>query len=160
MIMTDVTHKYLIKALAGTPDVFDSILAGLKSDDPRWDVRPDPERFTLREMVAHVADWNPIFEERIRRIRVEEEPVLPSYDEGQFAIDRDYAHSNPIANLNRFREGRATLVALYNEIRDDEWERVGFYAAVNRFTIETYLALMVGHDGYHTAQAANWLKET
>lgn len=50
------TRKYLVGALDGAPDVFESLLAGLT--DAEIDRRPDPDRFTLREMMAHLADWS------------------------------------------------------------------------------------------------------
>ena len=37
---------YLLTALGGTPDVLDALLAKRHADDPVWDARPDPERFT------------------------------------------------------------------------------------------------------------------
>lgn len=157
-MMPDFVHTYLIRALSGTPDVSEALLGGLSVNDPRWDLRPYADRFTLREVVAHLADWNPIFEERIRRIRAEEEPILPSYDEGQVAIDNDYAHSNPVENLVRFRAGRATLIALASEIKENEWERAGLYRETDRMTLETYLAHILAHDGYHTAQMVEWVK--
>src|SRR5205823_12464234 len=92
---------------------------------PVWDFRPDPDRFTLREMVAHLADWEPIFMERFQRTRSETEPRLPDYDEGKIAIERDYAHSDPIANLARFRAGRASLVTFLQSLDDADWERTG-----------------------------------
>ena len=63
-------------------------------------------------MLAHLADWEPIFLERFQRTRREAEPILPDYDEGRIALERDYAHSDPLANLARFRTG----------------ERIGFFA--------------------------------
>src|SRR5436190_13009197 len=111
-------RKYVLSGLSSTPDVLETILRGKESSDPIWDFRPDPDRFTLREMVAHLADWEPIFMERFQRTRSETEPRLPDYDEGKIAIERDYAHSDPIANLARFRAGRASLVTFLQSLDD------------------------------------------
>src|SRR5437764_548687 len=121
-MLLPVTRRYLTTALAGTPDVLEALLKNQASDDPVWDFRPDPDRFTLREMVAHLADWEPIFMERFQRTRSETEPRLPDYDEGKIAIERDYAHSDPIANLARFRAGRASLVTFLQSLDDADWE--------------------------------------
>src|SRR5689334_12368800 len=99
-------RRYVLAGLSSTPEVLATILKGLDSSDSAWDFRPDPERFTLREMVAHLADWDPIFLHRLERIRDEDNPNLPDLDEGQIAIESDYAHQDPVENLNRFRQGR------------------------------------------------------
>ncbi|HZO91480.1 MAG TPA: DinB family protein [Chthonomonadaceae bacterium] len=155
-------RKYLLTALEGTPDVLDGFLKTLPADDPVWDFRPAPARFTLREVVAHLADWEPIFLERMTRIRDESEPSLPDIDEGQLAIDRDYAHSDPQANLARFRQGRVTMLAFLRSLKEGNWERAGNYKREHPMvggpvTLEAWVAQVVGHDGYHTQQVAQWL---
>src|SRR3712207_1628089 len=85
-------HGYLLGALEGAPDLFDHLLRGLTDEEA--DRRPDPERFTLREMMAHLADWEEVFARRMALTRDEEYPILQGYDEGQWAIDHDYAHAD------------------------------------------------------------------
>jgi len=157
-MLTTKTHTYLIHGLSGTPDVVETLLSGVESSDPLWDKRVSPERFTLREVLAHLADWDPVFHLRVSRIRSEDRPALPDIDEGAIAIQNDYAHSDPLESLRRFQEGRAALITLYESITDDEWERVGIYNGADVMTIEGYLALISGHDGYHTLQIARSLK--
>ena len=95
-------RKYLLTSVGSTPKILASLLKGVSGEDAVWDKRPDPERFTLREVVAHLTDWDPIHIERINRILAEEEPLLPDMDEGQIAIENDYAHQDPIENLRLF----------------------------------------------------------
>src|SRR5205807_3137623 len=110
LMMPPAVHKYLIVSLGGTPEVAERLLKEVPADDPRWDFRPDPARFTLREVVAHLADWEPIHLERIRRMLEEENPVLPDVDEEKTAVDNDYAHSDPHGSLEWIRGGRQKIV--------------------------------------------------
>lgn len=152
------THRaYLVAALLGTPDVLDGLLAILRPDDPTWDNRPDPNRFTLREMVAHVADWEPIHLDRLSRTLAENVPVLPSYDEGQIALDHDYAHTAPHSSLIRFRDGRAKLVAFLQARANAEWEREADRQDLGRCSIEAMATVALAHDCYHIRQAIQWL---
>jgi len=150
-------RKYMLTGLAGTPDVLDGFLKAIPSSDPIWDHRPDPQRFTLREIVAHLADWNPIFLERLTRTRDENEPVLEDIDEGQIAIEHDYAHTDPQESLARFRETRTALVAFLNALPEPAWERVGIRPPLGPLPIYAQAVLILGHDGYHTQQVAQWL---
>lgn len=155
-MLPSYVRNYVIAALQGAPDVLETLLAGLAPDDSGWDRRPDPDRFTLREIVAHLADWEPIFLDRMARTRTEHEPVLEGYDEVQLAIDRDYAHSDPVESLRRFREGRAQMVAFLETLTPDEWERAGNRPEVGLLSLETQCVLVAGHDGYHNHQVVQW----
>lgn len=152
------TLDYLLPALAGTPDVLDGFLKAVPSGDPLWDFRPDPARFTLREIVAHLADWEPIWLERVTRTRDENQPSLPDVDEGGLVIEHDYAHSDPHESLARFRKGRVTLVAFLRSLQASDWERTGLREGVGPVTLVAHMVWTLGHDGYHTQQVAQWLE--
>ena len=150
--------KYFLTALNATPEVLEAFLKALPVDDPRWDVRPDPERFTLREIVAHLADWDPIFAERMALTLKEELPFLPDRDEGQTALDHDYAHQDPHAALARFRTDRAALVVFLSGLADTDWNRVAVKEIHGPVTLERQAVMILAHDGYHMEQVVQWLE--
>src|SRR5262249_2629111 len=119
--------------------------------------RPDPERFTLREVVAHLADWESIWLERLEKIRTESNPTLPSRDEGQLAIEHDYAHADPAERLARFREGRARTLQHPQPLAPQEWARTGQHTEWGALNVATLATLILGHDGYHLGQTVDWL---
>src|SRR5579862_6088466 len=113
---------YSIVTLENTPVIVEKLLGGISADDPIWNYQPSADRFTLREAIAHMADWNDIYAERISRALKEDNPTLANCDEGQIAIDRNYAASNPVENLTRFASGRKTLVELIKNISGADWD--------------------------------------
>ena len=151
-------RNYLLKALAGTPDVLEQLLGDRTANDPIWDFCPDPVRFTLREVVAHLADWEPIWQERFERARDGSRPFLPSVDEGVMAVDRDYRHQNPIENLKRFREGRMAVVKVLDGLSTADWDRTCEREFVGPLTIQMMAGYVLSHDGYHLQQVASYLK--
>ena len=152
-------RNYLLKALAGTPDVLEQLLANRAVDDPLWDFSPDPVRFTLRQVMAHLADWEPIWKERFERTRDESRPFLPSIDEGQMEIDLDYSHQNPLENLRRFRAGRAEFVKVLDSLETADWDRPCEREFVGPLTLQMMAGYVLSHDGYHLQQVATYLKE-
>jgi hypothetical protein len=150
-------RTYLVRSLSGTPDVLERLLKDLSADDPRWDFRPDPDRFTLREIVAHLADWEPIHLERLTRLRDEDNPTLPDRDENQMAIDNDYAHSDPHGSLEWFRGGRLKIVQLLASFPQETWERIGSRVTIGPVSVDILSAFILVHDGYHTQQISQWL---
>ncbi len=151
--------KYFLSALNATPEILEAFLSPLPAEDARWDARPDPERFTLREIVAHLADWNPIFLARIERTLKEDLPILPDMDESQMAIDRDYAHADPHACLARFRTDRANMVVFLSGLMDADWTRVGVREPHGPISLERQAVMVLSHDSYHLEQIVQWLNQ-
>jgi hypothetical protein len=150
-------RTYLLVSLEGTPTVLEQLLSRIAPADPLWDLRPDPERFTLREMLAHIADWEPIYYARLSRTLNEEVPFLSDVDEGALVVKNNYASKSPQESLARFREGRAKLLVFLHDLPSDAWSRHGNREFLGIMTLEDQVALIVGHDGYHTRQTAEML---
>jgi uncharacterized damage-inducible protein DinB len=154
-MLPEGARRYLLHGLSATPVTVDRLLRAAAPED--WDRRPDPERFTLREVIAHLADWEPVWQERIQAIRTHDRPTLQSYDESQWAIDHDYAHAVPVEQQTRFRESRARLLHVLQDLSPEEWERAGIHTQWGPLSLEAMAVLILGHDGYHLRQIAEWL---
>ena len=147
-------QNYLLQAYEGAPDVFDALLLGLTENEA--DHRPDPARFTLREAVAHLADWENVFGERLLKTRDEDSPLLQGYDEGQWAIDHGYAQSDWHEQARLFRERRRQMAAVLRSLTPDQWFRPATHSEIGPITLEEQVVAIVGHDAYHQTQIALW----
>lgn len=156
-MLPEKVFQYLLIDLESAPDVLEALLAGVTSPDA-WDRKPNPDRFTLREMAAHLADWESVFLGRLKQTRDEENAVLQGLDEGQVAIDHDYAHADPEESLARYRAGRTEMVAVLRGLSPEQRERVGIHTEVGPISLENQTVLIAAHDGYHRQQAVQWTK--
>lgn len=148
---------YLVNGIASTPVVFEALLGDWTEDDPRWDARPDPDRFTLREMIAHVADWDDVFDRRFERIVLEDSPFLESIDEGTLCTERAYGSQSPVANLARHQAGRARLVRRLRDLPIEAWVRTAHREFVGDIDALQLATMVLGHDMYHLRQASEYL---
>ena len=155
-MLPEKVKAYLLMALAGAPDVFEDLLAGTTEEEA--DRRPEQDRFTIREAIAHLADWEEIFLERLTVSISQENPLLADIDEGQMAIDRDYAHRDWREQLQRYRRGRSAISTFFHSLAPEQWERAATHAKAGRMTVADQAALIAGHDGYHMAQVIAWRK--
>ena len=158
MPLPTAARDYLLKALDGTPVVLKALVGEHGDSDPIWDRRPDPERFTPREILGHLADWEPIWLERLQRMATGDHPFLPSVDEGLLATEHDYAHSSPSRNLTRQKAGRAEVVSYLREIPDDYWDLTGDREFVGVLTLQQLAYYILAHDAYHLRQVAEWAR--
>ncbi|MDR3707799.1 MAG: DinB family protein [Capsulimonadaceae bacterium] len=152
-------REYLLIALSGTPVILLGLLDGLKQDSPVWDRVVEQDRFTLREILAHLADIEPVFLGRIERIHKEDSPMLPNFDEEKAAIDHDYAHSDVEKSFARFQTVRARLIGVLEGLPEDAWLRTGVKDGVT-WTLHQWVVQTLAHDGYHLRQAAEWIRRS
>ncbi|HVL39670.1 MAG TPA: DinB family protein [Fimbriimonadaceae bacterium] len=145
-------HRYLLSALAGAPEVLSALLKTVPAS--ALDHRSDPDRFTPREVLAHLADWEDVYRERIEKMLAEDRPVLPNYDEGAWAVERSYGSRDPGRSLAEFQSKRLALVQRLDQLDDEAWQRRGVRPEIGELTVEALVFLIVTHDAYHQRQLA------
>ncbi|MBC8138268.1 MAG: DinB family protein [Fibrella sp.] len=150
-------RAYLLAALDNTPATLFALLSHLPSDSPVWDTLPQPDRFSLREIVAHLADWEHVFRERFERTINEDRPVLPRPDLNERAEEKGYADADPQECLARFREVRPAMTNWLRSLPEDAWVRVAHLERIGDLSLEGLVILMAGHDSYHIKQVTEWL---
>src|SRR5690349_11158465 len=120
------TREHVITALGATPLVLARLVECYPSEGPQWD-RQEPGRFTPREHVAHMADWEEVFHERIRLTAEMDQPPVPNPDETALSIERQYSLSDPIGKAQLFAVRRQALIDFLKERQEDDWQRVGIH---------------------------------
>lgn len=148
--------NYLLKALDATPELIADYINA--ANETTADIRFDPERFTIREVICHLADFEPIFRGRMERIASEEYPTLEDRDEGQMAIDNDYAHADIHEQTRLFLNERTKTVAFLTSLPAEQWSRAGFREKIGKIDIETIAHMLVTHDVYHLKQLSDYTK--
>ena len=153
--MPPYVRKYLVDhALSATPGIITRFCNGVS--DAIADQDQGPDYFTLREVLAHLADWEPIWLERIQRIVQEDMPVLPNIDEGKMAELNGYKTTPVDVSLTNFTTGRVALVEYLQSLPDDAFMRSGVRPEVGTITIKDIATLVLAHDTYHIAQLARY----
>jgi hypothetical protein len=155
-MLPENVYRYLLIDLESAPDVLALMLTGV-TDSSIYDRRPDPERFTLREMIAHLADWERVFLGRLIQTRDDDNPTLQGLDEGQVALDNNYAQAAPAECLIRYRENRAKLVSFLRSLSPEQWARSGNHTELGPITITAQAVLIAAHDGYHREQTVRYV---
>jgi len=148
---------YLLAALDNTPATLAALLSGFPADDPIWKTQPDPERFSLREIVAHLADWESVFGERFERTVSEDHPKLRRPNPGERAVDQGYADADPVERLTHLQASRTARTAWLRSLPEDAWGRAIDLDQMVDISLTGLVSLMLGHDAYHIRQVSEWL---
>ena len=148
------TH-YLAAGVRSNARVFQTLLRDVPDGDPRWDSKPVPERFSLREIVAHLVDYDSISRERFEHMIREDNPELSEWDEGEAAAH--YDTRNPIHQLESLILSRRELGDWLEGLNEREWQARGTRPKIGEFCVEEGAGLMLAHDAYHLIQVVEWL---
>src|SRR5579871_1815426 len=148
-------NPYIRRALGSNPVIIERLVDQLP--DSAFDARPDPERFTLREVLCHLADWEPFFLERLKGAATVDNFRITVYDEGQMAIDNDYAHQDPRDALKRYKSGRDAYLAYAASLPPEAIDRPAYHPEQGKLTAGDLINIVVGHDVYHIDQISAML---
>jgi hypothetical protein len=133
----------------GTADV-EGAVAGIT--DEELDRQPaDPDSWTARQVVHHLADSEAMAYVRLRRVLAEDDPLIAGYDEPEWA--RRLHYDRPIAtSLAVLAAVRAASLQLLETIDDAEWERAGMHSESGRYGVDDWLRIYSGHAHDHASQ--------
>ncbi|MFB6285050.1 MAG: DinB family protein [Candidatus Bipolaricaulia bacterium] len=157
-MLNEFTRRYLLDGLRASPQVLEHLMND--ADPSIWDRRPVPGRFTIREVCAHVADWDGVWQQRLDVMLAGDtgNAAIPDHDPGQRAREHDYASADPATSLQQFKSQRAALVDRLQDLALDDWQRVGHHEVRGPFTVADLAVTALGHDHYHLAQVTEWIQ--
>jgi hypothetical protein len=150
-----VNNPYLLKGLVGGPLIVRRIVSNVP--ESRHDDHTDPDRFTLREAVAHVADWDAIDLGRIKQILSSPGSTLQPFDETERSILHDYVLTDVGEQLALFSSRRAALVAFLETMPAESWAEQGFHPEKGVLTVYDMANLILAHDTYHIEHLTQFL---
>jgi hypothetical protein len=150
-----VSHSYLFPGLELAIRAYANILAKVPAE--RWDDRTEPGRFSLREAIAHLADWEPIMRERMRVAVENSGGEVEAHDEGQRAIDQKYAETDPLEQLEILRRERASTIQFLKVNGHDNWDKFVMHSERGKMTLYDQANLLLGHDLYHIEHLTQYL---
>lgn len=151
-------NPYLVPALKMTPSLAERLF---KEFSPgQYDLRPDPDRFTVREAIAHLADWEPILRDRIRTAVDAPGSTILGMDESQRAIEQDYASKDPRTELEAWKRERAKTVELVSGLSQADFAKKAVHSERGEMTAADLANMIPCHDVYHLDHLVWMLERT
>ncbi|MGH9971626.1 MAG: DinB family protein [Pyrinomonadaceae bacterium] len=113
---------------------------------------PLPGKWSACEIVHHLADSESTSAMRLRKLLVEDNPIIYGYDQDQFAIHLKYNEREMAPALDAFRAARATTAQLLALMSEKDWQRVGEHTESGRYGTEDWLRVYANHAHNHADQ--------
>ena len=113
---------------------------------------PIEGKWSAAEIVHHLADSETTSGLRLRRLLVEDHPLIQGYDQDAYAAHLNYNNREIAPALDAFRSARATAAQLFDFMNDVDWQREGTHSESGAYTAEDWLAIYAAHAHNHAAQ--------
>jgi len=132
---------------------------GLKFDDVTQ--RPRHGKWSILEVVLHLADSELVGAVRFRLATVETEVTLPVYDQDRWANDFHYeqcAWDDFIVALDLFDKLRQSSLRVLTNLKTVDWQRAARHPERGPMTIRQLLELYADHSERHIEQIVEMRK--
>lgn len=148
---------YLLEGLASGPSVVKTLVGRISPQ--HYDTVVSPDRFTVREIVAHLADWEAIWRERAEHGQAQTEGTVQAMDEGERAAAQNYATWDVEQSLAMYVQRRAEFVARVRSLSAEEMDRTYLHPAFGPISVWVHCVMLAGHDLYHIQQLLDYQAE-
>jgi hypothetical protein len=149
-ILSHVAGREPLSLLAAAPSTLETLLTAVAP--ALCARRPAPGKWSIQEIVAHIADDELVGAYRIRLILAAPGTAIQAFDQDRWAETGSYAATDPWRALALFRALREANLALWHRLSPAEWERAGVHAERGVESIRDIATYYAGHDLNHFAQ--------
>ncbi len=140
----------LLERLRRGPEVIATLMTGAAG--PELDFRPAPDKWTVRQIAAHLADSEIVIADRCRRTIAEDNPTLVAYDQEAWAKNLDYARRKTSESVDLLRRVRVVTYELLKELPPEAYDRKATHSELGAITLGQLLERMVAHTESHARQ--------
>ena len=116
------------------------------------DFKPAPEKWSVRQVVCHLADTQIVIAMRIRLILAEENPTLGAFDQEAWAKNLDYGKRKISQAIETFRRLRGEDYELMKDLPESAFERTGMHVERGLVTLGAIVEQQAVHLESHVKQ--------
>ena len=135
---------------AAAPARLKKLLRGVSSAKARK--RPAPGKWSIREIVAHVADTELVGGYRIRAILGAPGTEIIGFDQDVWVTALHYDKRDLKESVEQYRLLRKANLALLKSLTPEQWKQYGNHNERGQETVETIAKMFAGHDLNHFQQ--------
>lgn len=149
-ILGHVEGQDAIKVQKATAAKLKKLIHGLTPKQLRW--QPDAGKWSIAEIVAHLADVEIVASWRMRSIIGSDGITIQPFDQDVWASVFEYSKRDPGQSLEIFRVLRENNLSMLKALPPEAWERHGMHLERGKETIAHLARMFAGHDTNHVLQ--------
>ena len=142
-----MTLDELLKQYEKGPDLLKTAVAGVRED--QFDQAPVPGKWSIRQVVCHIADFEPVYGDRMKRVLVEDNPTMFGGDPDVFAAGLHYDKRSVHEELELISVVRRQMAVILRNTDVEDFQRTGVHSEAGPLTLETLLERITRHIPHH-----------
>ena len=142
-----MTLDELLKQYENGPDLLKTAVAGVRED--QFDQAPVPGKWSIRQVVCHIADFEPVYADRMKRVLVEDNPTMFGGDPDVFAAGLHYDKRSVHEELELISVVRRQMAVILRNTDVEDFQRTGVHSEAGPLTLETLLERITRHIPHH-----------
>ena len=140
----------LVERFRRGPELLAVVLTGVFGEEE--DFTPAPGKWSIRQIVAHLADTELVFAHRFRQVIAEENPTLMAFNQDAWAQKLGYDRRKPKVSLESFRRLRSENHELLKDLPEEAFERTGNHTERGAITLRRMVETAADHLESHARQ--------
>jgi hypothetical protein len=149
-ILGNLEAKDPLKVQAATAKKIERLIKGLTASKLRK--RPAPEKWSITEIVTHLADTEIAGGYRMRMILATPGTPVPAFNQDVWVTAGHYDKRDARKSLEQFRGIREANLALLKTLTPEQWKHHGIHAERGEESIAHIVRMFAGHDINHMKQ--------
>jgi hypothetical protein len=155
-ILANAEGQDPIKVQSATDKRLARLIKGVTT--PKLRKRPTPDKWSVAEILAHLADAEIVIGWRMRSILGAPGTPVQAFDQDAWASAGRYDKRDPRKSIELHRALREANLALLKSLSPEQWKHFGQHAERGQESIEHIVRMIAGHDVNHIRQIERILK--
>jgi hypothetical protein len=111
--------------------------------------RPVPGKWSTLELICHLADFEPVYADRMKRVIAEESPLLLSGDPDTFQARLAYNSRDAAEELALIEIVRAQMARILKTLSETDFARTGRHSDDGPLSLAVLLERITNHIPHH-----------
>ncbi len=146
-VMSELTD--LLERFRRGPELVATVMTGAAGAELDWATEG---KWSVRQVLAHLADAEIVIGDRLRRTIAEDNPTLQGYDQNAWAANLNYGKRKPSEALETLRRLRSETFDLLKDLPDSAFERTANHTERGRLTLKQIVESAAEHTESHARQ--------
>ena len=142
-----MSHAQLIAEYLAGPQKLRVALTGMTAE--QIDATPIPGKWSTKQVICHIADFEPVYADRMKRVIAENEPMMMSGDPDLFAARLAYDQRDVEVELDFIEATRKHMEAILRSLVPSDFQRQGNHSEDGLITLEILLTRITNHVPHH-----------
>ena len=149
--MTADDLKHIIESAEKDPKKIAAAVSGLPDGILRY--KPSPEKWSILEMLAHLADMEILYAYRMRQILADKNPTIAPINQDDWAKNLGYMEEKAPELVAAFGLMRHHNLNLLRRVKVEDLDKSAFHPELNRkVTLAEMVGMLARHGPNHLEQ--------